>query len=149
MYAERRFPLVATYGPPLHRILLPFAFGATAGGLLTDIVYIRSMDMQWSNFAAWLITAGAIVLVVCVLVGLFDLVTHRLSYSGTLKWPYAALLVVGLIIAIFNTMVHTHDAWTSVMPWGITLSVIGTLVLLAAGLVGWPHLPTREREDRT
>lgn len=36
-----------------------------------------------------------------------------------------------------NVFVHTRDAWTSVVPTGITLSIIVTVLLLVAGLRGW------------
>jgi uncharacterized membrane protein len=33
--------------------------------------------------------------------------------------------------------VHTHDAWTAVMPWGLTLSAVVVAILLFTGWMGW------------
>jgi uncharacterized membrane protein len=33
--------------------------------------------------------------------------------------------------------VHTRDAWTSVVPWGLVLSAIVVLILLVTGWLGW------------
>ena len=46
-----------------------------------------------------------------------------------------------LILATFNMLVHTRDAWTSVVPWGLVLSAAIVLVLI---LTGWM---TRETYD--
>ncbi len=41
------------------------------------------------------------------------------------------------MLAFFNVLVHTRDAWTSVVPWGLTLSVITVLILPVTGWLGW------------
>ena len=41
---------------------------------------------------------------------------------------------MALILATFNMLVHTRDAWTSVVPWGLVLSAAIVLVLI---LTGW------------
>jgi len=46
-----------------------------------------------------------------------------------------------LILATFDMLVHTRDAWTSVVPWGLVLSATIVLVLI---LTGWI---TRETYD--
>jgi uncharacterized membrane protein len=42
--------------------------------------------------------------------------------------------VVALILATFDMLVHTRDAWTSVVPWGFVLSAAIVLVLI---LTAW------------
>jgi uncharacterized membrane protein len=44
---------------------------------------------------------------------------------------------VALVLATLNMLVHTHDAWTSVVPWGLTLSALVVLILLFTGWMGW------------
>jgi len=34
-------------------------------------------------------------------------------------------------------LIHTRDAWTSVVPWGLALSTITVLILLFTGWMGW------------
>jgi uncharacterized membrane protein len=36
--------------------------------------------------------------------------------------------------------VHTRDAWTSVVPWGLTLSAATVIVLLFTTFIGWSML---------
>jgi uncharacterized membrane protein len=42
-----------------------------------------------------------------------------------------------LILAIFNVLIHTRDAWTSVVPTGLILSIVTVLILPITGWLGW------------
>ena len=42
-----------------------------------------------------------------------------------------------LSLAIVNALVHTRDAYTSVVPWGVVLSALTVLFLLVTGWNGW------------
>ena len=50
---------------------------------------------------------------------------------------HAVTSLVALILAIFNALIHTRDAWTSVWPTGLILSVITVLILPVSGWLGW------------
>lgn len=43
---------------PLHATLLGGTVPLFLGALLSDLAYLRSYHVQWSNFAAWLIAGG-------------------------------------------------------------------------------------------
>ena len=45
--------------------------------------------------------------------------------------------LVVLVLALLNTLIHTRDAWTSVVPFGLVLSIIVVLVLPVTGWLGW------------
>lgn len=98
------------------------------GGLLSDIAYARSYEIQWTNFAAWLI-AGAMVFTGVALAGsLIEAVLPRVRRR-------AALLLLVMVLVIFvlglvNSFIHTRDAWGS-MPSGLVLSILVTLLALA------------------
>ena len=47
-------------GSALHRMLLAFPTALFPAALVTDIAYLRTAQLQWTNFSAWLI-AGALV----------------------------------------------------------------------------------------
>ena len=49
---------------------------------------------------------------------------------------FAVAALVAWVVAVFNMLVHTHDAWTSVVPWGVTLSAVTVLVLAVAYVIG-------------
>src|SRR3712207_1485727 len=45
---------------PFHAVLLAATVPLFLGGLLSDLAYASSYQIQWSNFAAWLIAGGMV-----------------------------------------------------------------------------------------
>jgi uncharacterized membrane protein len=111
------------------------------GTLATDIAYWRTANIMWADFSDWLLTAGVIVGYVTVVVALIETFAIRSPLRGRLTWLYAIGNLAALILATFDMFVHTRDAWTSVVPWGLVLSAAIVLVLI---LTGWM---TRESYD--
>jgi uncharacterized membrane protein len=118
-------------------LLAPISSACFAGALLTDIAYWRSTEIMWANFSAWLISAGVIVGYLGAIVGLIDLLNSRVLRPRISVWLYLIGNAVALILATINMLVHTRDAWTSVVPWGLALSAAVTAILLITGLMGW------------
>ena len=123
---------------PLPRPIHPFFVGLGStllmAALFTDYMYLSNALMQWANFSAWLITGGLVLALVAVIVLVIEVFAGR---TGPIRWFDFALVGVAAILSLVNVFVHTRDAWTSVVPTGITLSVIVTILLLVAGLRGW------------
>jgi uncharacterized membrane protein len=122
---------------PIHPMLVPFPIVCFVGTLITDIAYYATAEMMWADFSAWLVSIGVIMGVLAAIAGLIDLLGNRLIRSQAPAWPHALgnLLVLGL--ATLNALVHTRDAWTSVVPTGLILSAIVVLILPVTGWLGW------------
>ena len=119
-------------------VLLIAAFG-------TDYIYYTTAVWQWANFSAWLITAGLIVMLAAVLLLLIDFATGR---AGRLNMRSFILVAVAALLSLVNAFVHSRDAWTSVVPQGILLSAVSTILLLIAGARGWNLATSRATGDR-
>jgi len=135
----------------LVRRLLHRGFIAAGGALLitalgTDYVYFKTALWQWANFSAWLITTGLIVLLVGVLLLLIDFATRRAARLDVVSFIVVA--AAGLL-SLLNAFVHSRDAWTSVVPQGISLSALSTVLLLIAAARGWSLAKSRASGDRT
>jgi uncharacterized membrane protein len=102
--------------------------------LATDIAYWWTANMMWADFSDWLLTVGVIVGYMTVVVALIETFAIRSALHGRPTWRYAIGNVVALILATFDTLVHTRDAWTSVVPWGLVLSAAIVLILI---LTSW------------
>jgi uncharacterized membrane protein len=102
--------------------------------LFTDYMYTSNSLSQWANFSVWLITGG---LVLALVATIFLVIDVALGRAGPIRWLDFGLIGVAAFLSLVNVFVHTRDAWTSVVPTGITLSTIVTILLLAAGLRGW------------
>lgn len=124
---------------PLHALMLAGSLPLFLGALLSDITYYNSYQIQWSNFASWLI-AGALVFcgfaLLCALIGL----TRPERRQGP-ALIYLLVLVATWILGFINALVHARDAW-AVMPTGLVLSVIVMLMILVATWLGFSTLRT-------
>src|SRR5581483_5425210 len=130
-------PVVVIVRRPVHVMLAPFAVACLVGTLATDIAYASTANTMWADFSTWLVTSGLILAVVAAIAGLFDFFSRRLVTDRGPVWPYVLGNILVLILAPLNTLVHTHDAWTSVMPWGLNLSIFTTILILVTGWMGW------------
>ena len=75
--------------------------------------------------------------VLAALAGLIDFLSNRLIRGLSSAWLHMAGNAAVLILALFNSLIHSRDAWTSVVPTGLTLSAITVLVMLFTGWLGW------------
>jgi uncharacterized membrane protein len=124
----------AIAGHPLHAMFSSVTSTCFVGAFLTDLAYWRSPDMQWANFSAWLLTIGLLVAVLVVIIGAFDFFGDRRIRRGASPWFHAVGGSLLLVVEIFNALVHSRDAYTSVVPAGLALSAAGVVLL---SLTSW------------
>jgi uncharacterized membrane protein len=122
-------------GRPFYPLLVAFAVSCFLGTLATDIAYWWTADMMWADFSDWLVTTGVVVGYVTILVTLIEVFGLQSGRLHRPTWPYAVGNIVALILATLNMLVHTRDAWTSVVPWGVVLSAVVVVVALVTGWV--------------
>lgn len=122
---------------PIHPILVPIPIACFVGTLLTDLMYWHSAEMTWADFSAWLVTVGTIVGWLAAIAGLIDFFGSRLVRRLPPAWPHAVGNMAALIAATFNTLIHSRDAYTSVVPAGLILSALTVVILLFTGWLGW------------
>ncbi|WP_434674275.1 hypothetical protein J3P89_13665 [Pseudomonas sp. Z1-14] len=130
-------PLYRSTPGPLHAVLLAGTVPLFLGALLNDIAYYKTYQIQWSNFASWLIAGG---LLFCGLALLFALVNLiRAERKGGRPVVYFLLLLVTWVLGLINAFEHAKDAW-AIMPQGLVLSVVVTVLACAAAWVGLTNL---------
>jgi uncharacterized membrane protein len=132
------------------RALLHRGFTCAGGVLLiaalgTDFAYYTTALWQWANFSAWLITAGLIVMLVACILLLIDFATGRADWLNTDSFIVVA---AAALLSLVNAFVHSRDAWASVVPQGILLSAVSTILLVIAGARGWSLATSRATGDR-
>lgn len=125
---------------PIHAFLLAGTVPLFLGALLSDIAYASSYQIQWSNFASWLIAGGLVFLACALLWAITDLIRGE-SRGG---WPliYTLLLLATWIVGFINALIHARDAWGT-MPTGLVLSVIATLLACTATWIGFSGFRAR------
>jgi len=118
---------------PVHAFFLAATVTLYLGALLSDLAYAMSYQVQWTNFASWLIAAGLLfggVVLVFALVGL------RHAYRrGRRNLLYAFIVLATWVLSFINALMHAKDAW-GVMPEGLILSAIVFLLICVAAWMG-------------
>ena len=107
--------------------LLAAAFPLFLGTLWSDYAYSTSFELQWSNFASWLVAGGMVFLGIALVFALVDLVRGRRALL------YFILLLAAFVLGFINALVHARDAY-AVMPTGLVLSLV---VMVLVGVATW------------
>jgi uncharacterized membrane protein len=129
-------PRAAIAGVPIHALLVPFPVACFTGALLTDWVYTRSLQIQWSNFSAWLLAFGTFTGAIAALFGLIDFLGSPARPRPALGWFHLTGNIVVLLLALANDFVHARDAYSSVVPDGIILSAITVVLMFGTAFGG-------------
>jgi len=112
--------------PPPLAVLLSFPVALFTIALFTDITYLRTAEVQWTNFSSWLIV-GAL---------LFGGIALAWSLILAIRWRTARLYVLLLALAwmagLVNAFQHSRDAWSSVGTTGLILSILSAAFAIAA-----------------
>jgi uncharacterized membrane protein len=87
--------------------------------------------------SAWLLLAGLIVSLFAAPAGLIDFFGDPRIRELRAAWIHGIGNVTALILSIFNCLIHTRDAYTSVVPTGLILSALVVVILLVTGWNGW------------
>ncbi len=115
-------------------LLDPIPFGCFVAALVFDVIYLRTADIPWDKGAAWLITFGLFFAIIPRLINLVQVwTTSRNTTSGMDRLDFW-LNLFAIITAIFNTLVHTRDAY-AVVPAGVWLSMATVALISVAHIV--------------
>ena len=117
---------------PLHAILLAFPIALFSFAVVTDIAYLNTAQIQWSNFSAWSITLALFFNGLVVAWAIIEAIMLRSSPGLTRSLIYLAVLVVMFIVGLVNIFHHSQDGWASVGAAGLIMSIVCALLALIA-----------------
>ena len=121
---------------PFHAAVLGGALPLFLGALLADYAYWSTYEIQWSNFASWLLVGAMVMTTLALLCGLVGLV------RGSRNGFYVIVLAVTWIVGFINSLHHARDAW-AIMPAALLWSVIVTVLALIATWLGFASVRVR------
>lgn len=116
---------------PLHAVLLAGTVPLFLGAALSDVAYASTYEIQWLNFASWLIVGGLIFGGLALLFAIIDV--SRAARRTPAAVAYAAVLLATWVVGFMNALMHARDAWAS-MPAGLVFSIV---VLVLACVATW------------
>lgn len=129
----RSSPDTIAYVESVLRWVAPIAVLCFVAAVITDWAYAASATISYSNWSAWLLLFGLIaggITAATLLLALFGSWIERRRHILAVL-TYGA----GLVVETVNMMIHSRDGWTAVVPSGLTLSIVGALLILAASLL--------------
>lgn len=118
---------------PFHAVMLAGSLSLFLGALLADYAYWSSYQIEWSNFASWLLIGGMVFATIALLCAVIDL------YRGRRALVYTLVLAVAWVLGFLDALHHARDAW-AVMPTGLVLSTIVAALVLVATWMGFSSL---------
>jgi len=138
---NRTYPVIPVATPSraeaIYSILASFPVAFFTGALVTDLAYLRTAEMMWAAFSAWLLFAGLIFGVLAAIVALVNFFTHPIARRLHLAWLHMIVSFLVLMFTFANSFIHSRDAWTSVVPTGVILSAVTVLLMMFAAWIGW------------
>lgn len=121
----------------LHGILLAFPVALYPAALVSDIAYLNTAVIQWTNFSSWLL-AGANFFAGLVLAwALISLIAGRASHRRARGIFYLIIIAVMFVAGVVNSFQHARDGWHSVGSFGLALSIACTILALVAAFIAY------------
>jgi uncharacterized membrane protein len=113
----------------VHASLQAFPIACFSLTLVSDLAYMQTVNLLWLHFSEWLLLAGLVF-------GGFALLARLIDYfvrSVRPSWLAVMGGIVVLLLATLNSFVHTADGWTAVVPFGLALSILTVIAMMATG----------------
>ncbi|GGE93121.1 membrane protein [Sphingomonas prati] len=104
------------------------------GALLSDVAYADAYQIQWLNFASWLIVGGMVFCGLTLLCAAIDLLRRDRRTNDVVG--YFVLVLATFVLGFLNALEHAKDAWAT-MPGGLIVSVVVAVLALASTWVGF------------
>jgi uncharacterized membrane protein len=123
-------------GHPLHPMLVTIPIGLLIGAFVTDLAYWQTGWASWAYFSAWLIGAGIIAALIAAIPGFIDFIAEPRIRAMRKAWFHFIGNLTVVVLSVVNFIVHMRDGAAAVLPAGLTLSAIVTVLLAFTGWMG-------------
>ena len=120
--------------PTMHAVFALSSVPLFLGALLSDWAYSSSHEIQWVNFAAWLIAGGLLIAGPALLWGAVDVLRSSTNHHRR-SLTYLTLVLATFVVGFINALVHAKDGWAA-MPTGLILSALVVALAATASAVG-------------
>ncbi len=123
-------------GHPIHPMLVPFPIASFVGALAADIVYASGHEPFWASASQWLLGVGVVMALVAALAGFTDFLGDARIRALREAWQHMLGNLALVAVELINLYWRLGNATEAVVPVGLTLSVLGVLLMLFTGWKG-------------
>jgi uncharacterized membrane protein len=121
---------------PMHPILITLPIGLFVATFLFDLVFWQTANQAFATGALWLLGAGLIGAALAAVAGLIDFLgDQRIRALGD-AWQHAIGNVILVLVQLFSFYERYRYGTSAVVPLGLSLSLIGVLIMLFTGWKG-------------
>jgi uncharacterized membrane protein len=126
----------AIAGHPIHPMLIPFPLALLSLVPVTDIVYATTNAVFWASVSYYLLWAGLVSAGLAAIFGLVDFIGVPRVRSVRAGWAHMLLNVTIVALSVVNLVVRLGNTTQDIVPAGVTLSIVATILLLVSGWYG-------------
>jgi uncharacterized membrane protein len=134
----------APLASPLHAILLAFPVALYPAALISDITYLRTSVIQWTNFSQWLIAGADLFAGLLLAWALASVLFGRARHTRGRGTLYLVVVAVMFAVGVINAFQHSKDGWASVGTAGLVMSIACTVLALVAAFLVHSKAVVRE-----
>jgi len=124
-------------GHPIHPMLIPFPIAFFVGTFAVDLAFSRSGNLFWAAAGRWLLGAELVMAALAATAGLIDFLGDRRIRALNAAWHHMVGNVLAVLLELFNLWQRLHTGNAFIVPTGLVLSGVVTLLLLYNGWRGW------------
>jgi len=100
----------------------------------TDLAWILTGDDFWARVSLWLAGAGALTGLAAGLAGTIELLIIPGVRRRGASWSHFVAAITLISVAFTNWFLRLADPTEMILPWGLTLTLLGAVL---TGMAGW------------
>jgi len=118
-------------------MLIPFPIAFLVATFVCDLIFWRTGNSAWSTASLYLLGAALVMAALAAAAGLMDFFGDERIRQMSSAWHHMIGNVVAVVLSIVNWYWRYTGGDAAVIPWGLTISTVGVLILLYTGWQGW------------
>jgi uncharacterized membrane protein len=124
-------------GHPIHPMIIPFPIAFFVGTFAADLAFWYTRNPAWAAATLWLLGAGLVMAALAAMLGLIDMFGDDRVRDLPQVWWHAGANVLAVVIELVNWYFRYDQGAAFIVPKGLGLSLVATLLLLFSGWQGW------------
>lgn len=124
-------------GHPLHPMIIPFPIAFFVGTLAADVAYSQTADVFWATAGSWMLGVGLGMAALAALAGFTDFFGDGRIRQLRAVWYHMIGNLVVVLLEAFSLWRRLVEGPEFIVPTGLLISVLATLLLLFNGWKGW------------
>src|SRR5581483_1680374 len=117
-------------------MLVPFPIAFFVSAFEADLIVWQTGSQAWATASVWLLGAGLVMAALAATMGLIDVLGDVQIRNLSDAWLHAGGNVVVVLIELYNWYSRFEHGSAAIVPTGLILSLIATLILLFTGWKG-------------